>query len=189
MEEFIFDLSIVLVGAAILSYLAVVLKQPIIIAYILCGVLVGPWGFGLIKHAEFIEMISHLGITLLLFLAGLCLHPQKLFRLFRKTIFVTLANCVISFLVAFLFARIFRFGMVDSLCIGLALMFSSTILTVKLLPTTRLHQQRMGAVCIGVLIMEDLLAISVLALIRCLGSPQGDLPLRAGLIDKKRELW
>ena len=175
MEEFISDLSIVLVGAAILSFLAVVLKQPIITAYIVCGVLVGPWGIGWIKHAEFIEMISHLGITLLLFLAGLCLHPQKLIRLFKKTTPVALGNCLISFVVAFLFCLIFRFSIIDSICIGLALMFSSTILTVKLLPTTRLHQQRMGAVCIGVLIMEDLLAISVLALIRCLGSPQGAL--------------
>jgi len=108
MEEFIFDLSIVLVGAAILSYLAVVLKQPIIIAYILCGILVGPWGFGLIKHAEFIEMISHLGITLLLFLAGLCLHPQKLFALFKETLLITLCNCICSFSIAFAFSLLFR---------------------------------------------------------------------------------
>jgi len=173
MEEFIFDLSVVLVGAAILSFLAVILKQPIIIAYIVCGVLVGPWGIGLVKHAEFIEMIAHLGITLLLFLAGLCLHPQKLVMLFKKTTLVTLGNCFASFIIAFLFALIFRFGIIDSLCIGLALMFSSTILTVKLLPTTKLHQQKMGAVCIGVLIMQDLLAISVLAFIRCLDAPQG----------------
>ena len=173
MESFFLDLSVVLVGAAILSFFAVLLKQPIIIAYIVCGIVIGPWGIGWIKNAEFIELISHLGITLLLFLAGLCLHPQKLVRLFRKTFFATLGNCLISFLVAFLFARFFQFGMVDSLCIGLALMFSSTILTVKLLPTTKLHQQKMGAICIGVLIMQDLLAITVLAMIRCLGAPQG----------------
>ncbi|MBI4846520.1 MAG: cation:proton antiporter [Candidatus Omnitrophica bacterium] len=53
------------------------------------------------------------------------------------------------------------------------MMFSSTILTIKLLPTTRLHQEKMGAICIGVLILEDLMAIAVLAFIRCLGSPQG----------------
>lgn len=175
MEVFISDLSVVLVGAAVLSVLAVMFKQPIIIAYILCGILAGPWGFGWIKHADFIGSISHLGITLLLFLAGLCLHPQKLIKLFRKITLAVFANCVISFLVAFIFARIFRFGIMDSLCIGLALMFSSTILTVKLLPTTKLHQQRMGAVCIGVLIMQDLLAILILALIRCLGAPQGTI--------------
>ncbi len=175
MEGFIFDLCILLVGSAILSCLAVALKQPIIIAYILCGVLVGPWGVGWIKHTEFIEIISHLGITLLLFLAGLCLHPQKLVELFKKTSIVTLVNCLFSFVIALLFSLLFRFALVDSICIALALMFSSTILTIKLLPTTKLHQQRMGALCISVLILEDLLAIGILALIRCLNTPQGVL--------------
>ena len=173
MEEFILDLSVLLVGSAVLSCLAVFLKQPIIIAYILCGVLAGPLGFGWIKHVEFIEIISHLGITLLLFLAGLCLHPQKLIELFKKTVLVTFANCLFSFIIAFIFSRLFRFSIVDSACIALALMFSSTILTVKLLPTTTLHQKRMGALCISVLILQDMLAVGVLALIRCLSAPQG----------------
>ncbi len=173
MESFLFDLTVILVGAAVLSFLAVLLKQPIIIAYIACGMLLGPSGMAWIKNFDFVEDISHLGITLLLFLAGLCLHPQKLIELFRKTAFVTLINCGASFLIAFLFALVFRFALADSVCIALALMFSSTILTVKLLPTTKLHQQRMGAVCISILIMQDLLAIAVLALIRCIGAPQG----------------
>ena len=175
MEEFIFDLCILFVGSAILSCLAVLLKQPVIIAYILCGVLAGPLGLGWIKHAKFIEIISHLGITLLLFLAGLCLHPQKLIELFKKTSLVTIINCVFSFILAFSFALVFRFPMIDSVCIALALMFSSTILTIKLLPTTTLHQKRMGSLCISVLILEDLLAIGVLALVRCMDTPEGVL--------------
>lgn len=175
MEQFISDLGIVLVGSAVLAVLAVLLRQPIVVAYVICGILLGPWGIGWIKHTEFIELISHLGITLLLFLAGLCLHPQKLFQLFQKTTLVTVGNCLLSFLAAFGFALIFHFNIKDSLGIGFALMFSSTILVIKLLPTTKLHQEKMGAVCIGVLIMQDLLAVGVLAFIRCLGSPQGVL--------------
>ena len=171
MEQFIFDLSVIIVVAAILSYVAVLLKQPIILAYIACGVLVGPWGFGWIHDLEFIGAVSSLGITLLLFLAGLCLHPQKLFGLFKKTGLATATNCVVSFAIAFLFAIIFKFTVIDSMVIGLALMFSSTILVIKLLPTTRLHQERMGGICIAVLIMEDLLAIVVLAYIRCMSLP------------------
>ncbi|MFH1460192.1 MAG: cation:proton antiporter [Candidatus Omnitrophota bacterium] len=166
MQTLISDLSILLVAAAILSYLAIILKQPIIIAYIICGIIIGPGGLGLIKGFDFIEIISHLGITLLLFLAGLCLHPQKLIGLFKKTSLITFANCTVSFLVAFIFSLLFKFNFVDSVCIGLALMFSSTILVVKLLPTTRLHHERMGAICISILILQDLLAIAVLALVR-----------------------
>lgn len=173
MEDFLLNLSIVLVGTALLSFLAVVFKQPIIIAYIACGVLVGPWGAGWIKHVEFIEILSHIGITLLLFLAGLCLHPQKLIRLFKETALATFASCFISFIIAFFCARIFNFTILDSICIGLALMFSSTILAIKLMPTTRLHHQKMGAICIGVLIMQDLLAIIVLSFLRSFNSLQG----------------
>lgn len=172
MEKFILDLGIVLVSSALLSCLAIVVKQPIIIAYIVSGILIGPWGFGIVKNIEFLEAISHLGITLLLFLAGLCLHPQKLIGLFQKTALVALTNSVVSFLIAFFLALEFNFNLSDSLCIGLALMFSSTILVVKLLPTTRLHHEKMGAVCISILIFEDLLAIAVMAFIHSLSSSQ-----------------
>ncbi|MFH1062115.1 MAG: cation:proton antiporter [Candidatus Omnitrophota bacterium] len=175
MERFIVDLSVLMVGAAIFSYLAVLLRQPIIVGYIVCGIILGPFGIGWIKNAESIDAISHIGITLLLFLTGLCLHPQKLIRSFRETAVVTLTNCAASFLIAFGLAWLFHFSMMDSVCIGLALMFSSTILVVKLLPTTALHQKRMGAICISVLIFQDLLAILVLAFFRCLSSSQGIL--------------
>ena len=188
MEGFIFDLSIVLVGVAILSYFAVLLKQPIIVAYILCGVLIGPWGIGVIKDVKFIEMISHLGVTLLLFLAGLCLHPQKLLGLFKETSLATFTNCVVSFTIGFLAAFFLKFNFMDSLCIGLALMFSSTILCIKLLPTTRLHQERMGAVCISVLILQDLLAIAVLVFIRGLSAP-GNIFFNFGLLAAKLVLF
>ena len=105
MEKFIYDLSVLLAGAAILSFIAIRLKQPIIIAYIACGVILGPWGLGLVKNIEFIEAISHVGINLLLFLAGLCLHPQHLIKLFRRTTFIVLANCSLSFVLAFGFLK------------------------------------------------------------------------------------
>ncbi len=181
MENILFDLSVVLVGAAVLSFLAVLLRQPVIIAYIVCGVIVGPWGMAWVENVKFLETISHLGITLLLFLAGLCLHPQKLIGLFKKTFLITLANCTGSFLIAFLFLRIGHFSMVDSVCISLALMFSSTILVVKLLPTTRLHQEKMGAMCISVLILQDLLAVAVLAFVRCLSLP-GQVFINFGIL-------
>ncbi len=171
MERFVFELSVILVGAAVLAYIAVLLKQPIIVAYVLCGVLLGPWGAGWVRQVAFIEDVSRLGITLLLFLAGLCLHPQKLMRVFKKAVPVVAGNCLLSFVLAFTFARLFGFSRLEGLVIGLAMMFSSTILVVKLLPTTRLHHGHMGAVCIGVLILEDLLAVAVLAFLRCLGQP------------------
>jgi len=173
MEGFIQELSTILVAAALLSSLAFFLRQPIIIAYVFSGILLGPWGLGLVHDVDFIEGISHLGITLLLFLAGLNLHPQALIRLFKGTFLVTVVNCAFSFLLALAFSRMIGFSDMESAVIGLSMMFSSTILAVKLLPTTELHQRHMGAVCIGVLILQDLLAVAVMAFLHCIGAPQG----------------
>lgn len=171
MEHMINDLSVILVAAAVLSCLAIFFRQPLIIAYILGGILVGPPVFGFVKNVELIQNISHLGVTLLLFLAGLCLHPQKLLRIFHEAFAATLAVSLMSFGLAFAFASFLRLTMMESVCAGLAMMFSSTILTVKLLPTTRLHHQRMGAVCIGILIIQDLMAVAALVFLRSLESP------------------
>lgn len=184
MEHFFFDLSVLLACVGVLSCVAVLFRQPVITAYILAGVVIGPWGAGLIKHVEFLEVISRLGITLLLFLAGLNLPMQKLLHIFRKTALVTLSNCAVSFALAFGTALLFRFSLIESMCIGLAMMFSSTILAVKLLPTTELHHTRIGAACIGVLILQDLLAIAVLAFIRCLQTP-GPAPLHFFVLSLK----
>jgi len=168
MKDLITDLSLILAVGAVFSVLSIVLKQPIVLAYIFSGVAIGPWGLGWIHRADFIASLSHLGITLLLFLAGLNLHPQKLVRVFRQVSLVTAANALFSFLTAFAAARAFHFATPDALGIGLAMMFSSTVLVVKLLPTTDLHHRHIGAVCIGVLILQDLMAVGVLAFLRCL---------------------
>lgn len=170
MDGFIFDISVIIAFSAVLAVIAFFLRQPIIIAYIACGMIAGPWGIGFVKNAESIEVISHIGITLLLFLAGLCLHPQRLFALFKKTIPVTLVNCVASFIIVFALTQFFDFSLTDSIIVGLALMFSSTILLIKLIPTTALHHERMGATCIAILILQDIIAVLILALIRSMGA-------------------
>ncbi len=160
-----FDMAAVISAAALLSWLSLMFRQPVILGYILCGVLVGPWGFSVVQDVQFVDEVGRVGVTLLLFLAGLVLHPQKLTQLFRETVLVTLINCVILFVFGAGMARIFDFNVQESVITGLACMFSSTILVVKLLPTTALHQQRMGAVCIAILIGQDLLAVTSLLFI------------------------
>ena len=118
MESVIYDLSIILVAAAVLSYLAILLKQPLVIAYILCGIMIGPSGFGFVKNIELIQNVSHLGVALLLFLVGLCLHPQKLIRIFHEAAGATLAVSAVSFVLAFLFMGALNFTLMESFVPG-----------------------------------------------------------------------
>lgn len=170
MENFIFELGMAILGSCLVAIVAVAIKQPIIVAYIIAGFLMGPACLKIVSDVHFIDIVSHVGVALLLFLAGLHLQPSKLMGLFKGMSIVALINSVSSFIIAFVFAFLIGLTLRDCVFVGIALMFSSTILTIKLLPTTTLHQQRLGAMCIGVLIIEDLIAMAALAFLNTFGS-------------------
>lgn len=159
LDNIVLELAIIFAGAAALGTLFLYLRQPIILAYIVLGGLIGPWGFRVLGDAGHIEHLSHIGIILLLFLLGLNLHPEKLLQLFRKTSIVTLSTSFLFMVLAALGAFLMGFGGRDSLIIGSAMMFSSTIVSLKLIPTTTLHQRHTGEMMISVLLFQDILAI------------------------------
>lgn len=169
----LFELAVIFGGAALMATLFVFLKQPIIISYIVLGMIVGPFGFGVIGQADHIEKISHLGIVLLLFLVGLNLHLHKLVNLFKKTVLVTGATSFIFFVVFGGIALAAGFGIRDSLVVGAALMFSSTIVGLKLVPTTTLHQRHLGEVMVSTLLLQDILAIFLIIVLE--SGPQPNL--------------
>jgi Kef-type K+ transport system membrane component KefB len=164
-ESLFSDFSIIIIGCAALSWLALILRQPIIIAYLLGGLLLRLVGPELFHNLEFLDAIAELGITLLLFLAGLVLHPRRLNELFRQTLLLTVVNSIVSFGIAWLFCLAWGYSLQTAALISLPLIFSSTILVLKLLPTTALHHKRMGAYCIAILIAQDIIAIILLVLI------------------------
>jgi Kef-type K+ transport system membrane component KefB len=170
LDNIVLELAVIFSGAALLGTLFLYLRQPIILAYILLGMLIGPMGFRVLDSAEHIEHLSHIGIILLLFLLGLNLHPTKLLHLFRKTAVVTLGTSMAFMLLGMGICLAFSFGFKDALVVGAAMMFSSTIVSIKLIPTTTLHQRHAGEMMISVLLFQDILAI---LLILFLGGGQG----------------
>ncbi|MEA3306540.1 MAG: cation:proton antiporter [Elusimicrobiota bacterium] len=162
LEGIIFDLGVIIVGAAALGTLFLYIKQPILIAYIAAGFLIGPHGFAFIENVNRIENIAHFGVILLLFLVGLNLQPLKLFHLFRKTIFITFGTSMIFGVLSFVFALLLQFDIYSALLFGSAMMFSSTVISLKLVPTTTLHHKRTGEIMTGVLLLQDMMAILVI---------------------------
>jgi Kef-type K+ transport system membrane component KefB len=161
-DSIIFELGVIIFGASILGTLFLYAKQPILIAYIAVGFVIGPNGFAIIKDIDRIENIAHLGVILLLFLVGLHLQPLKLLHLFRKTIFLALGTSLIFGGVSFAFALLLQFDTYSALLFGAAMMFSSTVVSLKLVPTTTLHHKRTGEIMTGVLLIQDMLAILVI---------------------------
>jgi Kef-type K+ transport system membrane component KefB len=161
-DPIIFSIFLIFTGAAVLAGVALFARQSLLVAYILLGGLLGPWGFRLIDDASIIQQIGHIGIIFLLFLLGLNLQPAQLIRMFREATVVTIASSLVFGIMGFLVGWFFEFRLFESLLIGAAMMFSSTIIGLKLLPTTALHHRHVGQVMISILLLQDIIAICIL---------------------------
>ena len=153
--------------------LALYARQSLIIAYIVLGVALGPWGLRWVEDTDLIQDISNIGIIFLLFLLGLNLSPRKLLELLKQTTIVTLLTSAVFASIGWAVATLAGFDLTNAIIVGVACMFSSTIIGLKLLPTTVLHHRHTGEVIISVLLLQDLVAIVVLLAFQAM-STQGD---------------
>lgn len=161
-ESLIFSVFLIFSGAGVLASIALFTRQPLIVAYIVLGVLFGPYGFELVKDAKTLEEIGHIGIVFLLFLLGLDLQPRNFLQLLSKTALVALISAAALGATGFGISYAFGFTQLECWIIGIATTFSSTIIGIKLLPTTVLHHKHTGEMLISILLLQDILAIVVL---------------------------
>lgn len=165
-----FTFAAIFLGAAILSSVALYARQPIIIAYIALGIALGPFGLGVVSDMALVSGAGHVGIILLLFLLGLDMKPMALWNSLRQSTLVALLSAIIFAGTGYGLSLLFGFSGMDALLIGAALVFSSTIIGIKLLPTTVLHHRHLGELMIALLLFQDLLAIIVLVLMESAGA-------------------
>jgi Kef-type K+ transport system membrane component KefB len=168
-----FAFFLIFSGAAALASVALYTRQPLIIAYITLGALIGPYGFSLVTDLQQLSDIGHIGIIFLLFLLGLDMQPQALFATLRKSTVVGLASSAIFFVCCWGLILLFLDSAKEAAIVAVAMIFSSTIIGIKLLPTTVLHHRHIGEMMIGLLLLQDLLAIIVLVMIMA-GSGAGE---------------
>lgn len=160
-----FSFFIIFSGAAILATVSLYTHQPIIVAYVALGILAGPSVMGWVNDADQLSEIAHIGIVFLLFLLGLDMQPKSLVRVLKKASLVAIASSCVFFAVGYGAALGFGFTQIEAFITGAALMFSSTIIGIKLLPTTVLHHKHIGELMIGLLLLQDMIAIVVLLVI------------------------
>ncbi|MBN1378836.1 MAG: cation:proton antiporter [Gammaproteobacteria bacterium] len=158
----IYSVFLIFAGTALVATVALFARQSMLIAYILVGIAAGPSGFNLVTDVEMIKQIAHVGIIFLLFLLGMNLEPRELARFFRTTTVITLISSFLFFATGAVTGLLCGFSPTESIVIGVSMMFSSTIIGLKLLPTTTLHQQHMGEIMISILLLQDIIAIIVL---------------------------
>ncbi len=179
-ESVLFSVFLIFTGAALLATIALFARQSLLVAYIALGVLAGPSVTGLVADPHLIADLAHIGIIFLLFLLGLDLSPRKLLGQMREAVGVTLMSSLIFALLGYGVAFAAGLSRIDCLLVGMASTLSSTIIGLKLLPTTVLHHRHTGEVIISILLLQDLLAIGALLLLDTLAA--GSMPwLRASL--------
>ena len=161
-DSIIFSIFLIFTGPAIFAGIAFFARQSLLVAYILLGGLAGPWGFKLVNDPSTIQQIGHIGIIFLLFLLGLNLQPAQLVRMLREAVMVTIVSSLVFAAIGSLIAMGFGFTLLESFIIGSVMMFSSTIIGLKLLPTTALHHRHVGQVMISILLLQDIIAIAIL---------------------------
>ncbi|MDD9894639.1 MAG: cation:proton antiporter [Gammaproteobacteria bacterium] len=176
-DSLLFSFFLIFTGAALLSTVALFLRQPLLVAYIIIGVILGPFGLKLIADATLLADISEFGIIFLLFLLGLDMQPSKLFATLKNTFLITLASSLLFVSLGYSTGILFAFSQTESLVIGFAMIFSSTIIGIKLLPTTILHQKHMGELMVGILLLQDFIAIFILTFLDS-GNPEQANALR-----------
>ncbi|MGD2076415.1 MAG: cation:proton antiporter [Gammaproteobacteria bacterium] len=164
-QSIVFSVFLIFTGAAALATAALYARLSVIVAYILLGMAFGPSALGLVRDVEMLRELSHVGVVFLLFLLGLNLHPQDLWKMFRKATAVTLVSSGLFALLGGVVASLYGYSVAESMIIGAAMMFSSTIIGLKLLPSTVLHHQHTGGIIISVLLLQDLIAILILLLL------------------------
>lgn len=165
MHDVFGELSLVIVIAMGVSVLMKFFKQPLILGYILSGLLVGPSLLGLIHSTETFEAFSKLGIALLLFIIGLGMNIKELRKLGRVVALITVSSLTTIGTLGFTVSSLMGFTKTEALIIGLSLFFSSTIIIVKILTDKKEQNRLHGQIAIGVILMEDLVATFALLFI------------------------
>lgn len=165
---------LIFAGAAIVASLALYTKQPMIIAYIALGALLGPSALSWINEPKLMDEMSHIGIIFLLFLLGLDMQPSHLINMLKKASWIALLSSGAFALLGYVVASLCGYSTTESLIVGIAMMFSSTIVCIKLLPTTVLHHKHTGELVVGLLLLQDIIAIAVLLVLYSMSNAQNN---------------
>ncbi|MDX1372263.1 MAG: cation:proton antiporter, partial [Nitrososphaeraceae archaeon] len=168
-SEFIVqDFAFIMVIAAIMLFITHKLKQSMVIGYLLAGMIIGPYTppFSLIQNVETVNVFAELGIIMLLFVIGIEFPIAKLKQIGKISMIVGLTESIGTMLITFFVAQNLGFSVFDSMFLALAMSITSTVVTIKVLEEMGKIKERSSILILGVLIVEDIIAITALAILQ-----------------------
>jgi len=165
--SFIQDLAVIMLVAGVVTVLFHRFKQPVVLGYIVAGFIIGPHTppFGLIHDEETIKTLAELGVIFLMFCLGLEFSLRKLFQVGATAFIAAFLEIVLMIWIGYEIGRWFDWSTMDSLFLGAILAISSTTIIVKALNDLKMKNERFAQLIFGVLIVEDILGIGIIALL------------------------
>lgn len=177
--DFIQDLAVIMLIAGLVTLVFHRLKQPVVLGYILAGVIIGPHTppFALIQDEHTIRTLSELGVVFLLFALGLEFSLRKLASVGLTAVVAAVVEIAAMLFIGYWIGQYFGWGRMDSIFLGAILSISSTTIIVKALDELKLKSERFSQLIFGILIVEDILAIAMIALLSAIATTgQVDAP-------------
>lgn len=163
--ELFTEVSLIVLVATVTAGIMRLFRQPLVVGYIVAGIIVGPYGFNVLHSVEHVELFSKLGITVLLFIVGLNLSPRVISEVGKVSLITGVGQVVFTSIIGFLLTFLLGFSVVSSLYIAIALTFSSTIIILKLLSDRGDLNRLYGKISIGFLLVQDIIATLILLFI------------------------
>ena len=173
------DIAVIMVVTAIMLAITFKLRQPMVIGYIIAGMIIGPYTppFGLVKSPETLNLFAELGIIMLLFVTGTEFPIAKLRSVGKISIVSALAELLGTLFIVFLIAQNLGFNFYDSLFLALALSITSTVITIRILEEVGLIRDKSSTLILGMLIVEDIVAISALGILQSFVATGGSVSI------------
>lgn len=170
-EESFVSVALILGLAVVAGAVAKLLRQPVVVSFIIVGILAGPAAFNLVADAEEIRLFAKFGIAILLFLVGLKLDFHMIRSTGKVALVAGLTQVAFTAAVGFGLAIVFGFEPVTALYVAVALSFSSTIIIIKLIGDKRELDTLYGRIAVGILIVQDILVVVAMVVIVTIGTP------------------
>ena len=168
------EMTVLLVLAALVGFIGILLRQPLIIAFIAVGLLSGPSALDLVHSEDKIELLSDLGIAVLLFLVGIKLDVKLIKSIGGVSVLTGLGQVLFTSVFGYLIGLMIGLDHISSVYVAVALTFSSTIIIVKLLSDKREIDSLHGQVALGFLIVQDLVVVFAMIALAAIGMGSDD---------------
>ena len=165
------SVALILALAVAAGAIAKLLRQPVVVSFIIVGILAGPTAFNLVEGAEEIRLFAKFGIAILLFLVGLKLDFHMIRSTGKVALVAGLSQVAFTAAVGFGIAMLFGFEATTAFYIAVALTFSSTIIIIKLIGDKRELDTLYGRIAVGILIVQDILVVAAMVVIVTIGNP------------------